>query len=423
MRTGVAFGGGLAAGLALLLTPLFVVHSQEATPSPHGALVAECSTCHTADGWRPLKSPVGFDHEGTGFALVAAHSQATCRDCHESLVFSHVGTACADCHRDAHRGELGSGCDTCHVPESWSARHRLFDVHSRTRFPLLAAHTRLDCESCHRGQQPREYVNTPTECVSCHLADYAATRDPDHQRLRFPRECETCHSPASAAWQGGTFGGAFAHPATFPLRGAHASLSCSTCHASGFTGTPRDCVACHRDDYDGAQDPNHRAGNFSTSCQGCHTDSAWRPATFDHALSRFPLTGAHTRLDCAQCHVGGRFQGTPSDCVSCHQDDYDRTSNPNHRASSFPTGCPACHSTNAWRPATFDHNRFFPIASGDHSGIACASCHPNAGSFAAFSCVTCHEHERSEMDDEHRRVSGYRYESRACLSCHPRGQE
>jgi hypothetical protein len=414
-------------GVFSFLAPLWLASGADKAPppvtqSPHGDLAGECTTCHTPEAWTPVRAPLPFDHRGTGFPLVAAHAQTGCRGCHRSLVFSQVGTACADCHRDGHRGELGPACDTCHTPETWTNRRDVFRVHSRTRFPLLAVHAGLECEACHARQQPREFASTPTDCVACHLRDFQTARDPDHERLRFSRRCDECHSAGSRTWKGGAFGGSFGHPASFPLRGAHATVTCSRCHTSGFAGTSRQCVSCHRGDYDGARSPDHRAGGFSTECQSCHDDAAWRPATFDHSLARFPLTGAHTRLECGRCHTGGRFRGTPTECVGCHQSDYDRTSSPSHRAAGFPTGCPACHGTNAWRPATFDHNRFFPITSGDHAGIGCTSCHVNAGSFSVFTCLDCHR-GRERMDDKHRRVSGYVFESRACYRCHPRGQE
>jgi hypothetical protein len=342
--------------LGTLLVPICLASAQApsappatATRSPHGELAGECGTCHTPEGWTQLRDPLGFEHAGTGFPLVAAHAQAGCRDCHQSLVFSHVGTACADCHRDAHRGELGARCDACHVPESWTNRQEFFRVHNRTRFPLLPAHARLDCEACHRGQQPREFVGTPTDCVACHLADFVAADDPDHERLRFPRQCDQCHTMGSSSWEGGTFGAAFPHPDTFPLRAAHAAQPCGSCHGAGFSGTSRACVSCHRDDFDRARDPDHRAGTFPTDCQSCHGDAAWEPATFDH-------------------------------------------------------------------------DRFFPLTR-DHGGVACAACHVNPGNFRAFSCVTCHDHSREEMDDEHEDVRNYRYDSAACYSCHPRGVE
>jgi hypothetical protein len=413
----------LGAGLtSLLFVPLLVTaQAPPAAQSPHGDLAGDCATCHTAEGWTPLREPLPFDHQGTGFPLVAAHAQAGCRDCHQSLVFSQVATACADCHRDAHRGEMGPQCDTCHTPESWTNRRESFRIHSRTRFPLLGAHAGLDCESCHRGPQPREFTGLSTECVGCHLPDYQATDNPDHVRLGFPQQCDDCHSPAARAWEGGTFGAGFAHPATFPLTGAHLRVSCSSCHADGrFAGTPRQCVACHQDDFDRTTNPNHRAAGFPTTCESCHSTEQWPGATVDHNLTRFPLTGAHVGVQCARCHVGGRFAGTPTECVSCHQDDYDRAV-PNHRASGFPTTCQNCHGTSQWAGATFNHP--FPL-SGPHGGIACTSCHPNQGNFRVFQCTTsCHP--RGEMDDEHDDddARGYVYESGACLRCHPDGRE
>ena len=478
---------------SLLLAPILVTaQAPQAAQSPHGDLAGDCATCHTAEGWSPLRKPVLFDHQGTGFPLVAAHAQAGCRACHQSLVFSQVPTACADCHRDAHRGEMGPECDTCHTPESWTNRREAFRIHSRTRFPLLGAHAGLDCESCHRGAQPREFTGLTPECVSCHLPDYQTADNPDHDRLGFSQQCDECHSPASRAWQGGTFGAGFPHPDTFPLTGAHTRVPCSQCHVNGrFAGTPQQCAACHQDDFDRTSNPNHRSAGFPTTCENCHSTEQWPGATVDHNLTRFPLTGAHVGVQCARCHVGGRFAGTPTDCFACHQDDFNRAqpnhttagfgtncanchsttgweganinhnqtrfpltgahvgvncarchvngrfagtptdcfschqddynrAQPDHRASGFPTTCQNCHGTNRWEGATFNHP--FPL-SGDHGNIGCTTCHTNGNNFRVFDCTNCHAHTRSEMDDKHRGVNGYQYNSAACYRCHPNGRE
>ena len=167
------------------------------------------------------------------------------------------------------------------------------------------------------------------------------------------------------------------------------------------------------------------AGGFPTTCQSCHSTNAWRPATVDHSRTRFPLTGAHTGVACASCHVGGRYTGTPTACNSCHQADYSRTTNPNHQAAGFPITCESCHTTSAWRPASWDHDgRYFPIYSGKHRGkwSTCSDCHVSAGNYKAFECILCHEHSnRTEVDSKHRGVSGYAYQSAACYRCHPRG--
>ena len=168
------------------------------------------------------------------------------------------------------------------------------------------------------------------------------------------------------------------------------------------------------------------ASSFPTQCQTCHTTNAWRPATVDHSKTRFPLTGAHTRVDCARCHVGGRYTGTPTDCYACHQANYASTSNPNHAAASFPTTCATCHTTTAWKPATFNHDGpYFPIYSGKHRGqwSTCQDCHVNPANYKVFECIRCHKHSnKAQVDDTHKSVKGYSYTSSACYQCHPSGR-
>ncbi|MBX7100484.1 MAG: hypothetical protein K1X89_22390 [Myxococcaceae bacterium] len=56
--------------------------------------------------------------------------------------------------------------------------------------------------------------------------------------------------------------------------------------------------------------------------------------------------------------------------------------------------------------------------------IACESCHPPAAeSFTQFSCLGCHEHEKTLTDRLHQGTADYAYDSAKCLSCHPAGAE
>ncbi len=434
----------LLAGLAFGFLAAFGVARAQAPPaSPHGSLRVDCAQCHVAESWKAKPERRAFQHGETGWPLRAAHASADCRSCHLSLVFARVGTACADCHRDPHQARLGADCQRCHEPQTWTNQRDQAAQHARTRFPLLGVHARLDCTACHRvtpeagavgvpvagpartAASGAAFAGTPADCASCHLGDYRSARNPDHARAGFSRNCQTCHLASASAWVGGSASG-FAHPATFPLTGAHRSTACASCHTGGtFAGTPRDCVACHRADYDRTTNPNHRSAGFPTSCAQCHTTTQWPGATLsaENHPATFPLTGAHLRTSCTACHVNGRFAGTPRDCIACHQADYDRTSNPNHRAAGFPVDCASCHTTTTFRGATFDHDRFFPINSGKHRGVwsSCQTCHTNPSSFRVFDCLSCHR--RGEMDDEHRRVSGYSYASPACYSCHPRGSK
>ncbi len=142
--------------------------------------------------------------------------------------------------------------------------------------------------------------------------------------------------------------------------GAHISVTCISCHANGYQNTPRECYACHESDYSGVADPNHIQNSFSQICTQCHTTAAWLPATYDHNLSPFPLTGAHVSTPCVSCHAGG-FDNTPSDCYTCHQADYGGVQDPNHVTNNFDHVCTVCHTTTAWQPVSFNHaNTEFP---------------------------------------------------------------
>ena len=64
---------------------------------------------------------------------------------------------------------------------------------------------------------------------------------------------------------------------------------------------------------------------------------------------------------------------------------------------------------------------YFPVYSGKHKGVwnQCIECHTNPGDFKQNSCTVCHINP--ETNDQHKMVSGYYYQSDACLACHPTG--
>jgi hypothetical protein len=76
-----------------------------------------------------------------------------------------------------------------------------------------------------------------------------------------------------------------------------------------------------------------------------------------------------------------------------------------------------------------EHDAYFPIATGTHAleraaadgPISCTSCHGSDGSFAAMDCRGCHEHRQEAMDATHAGLERYRFEAKACLTCHARG--
>jgi hypothetical protein len=356
-------------------------------------------------------------HNGTTFPLEGRHRTVACEACHLRGVYKGTPNTCFECHwvrrqDDKYRTRLGEKCEQCHRPTAWSAAR--WDHGAITGMPLNGAHRTIGCESCHKGGS---FKTTNVACLSCHEREYRATTSPNHVAAGFPTTCEVCHRPADATFRQARFD----HNAHFPLVGAHATQACASCHRNNvFRGTPRDCVGCHRPQYDQTRNPNHAQAGFPTTCEQCHrpTEPTWRNGGFNHN-SVFPLVGVHATQACATCHRNNVFRGTPRDCVGCHRPQYDQTRNPNHQAAGFPTTCDSCHrpTDSSWTQGTFTHSRF-PI-SGPHR-VACARCHTTPNNYRVFSCTVCHD--RTQTDSHHREVTGYRYDSLACYSCHPNGR-
>ncbi len=379
-----------------------------------------CTACHSMDTWFGAK----FDHaKYTGFALTGMHATLDCTACHVNGRFQGTPAACYGCHAQDFLGATNPNhaqggfprdCGTCHSTTNWL--NAKFDHTAFTGFPLTGMHATMQCVQCHVNNN---YNLTSMACSSCHMADYNGTTNPNHKTLGFPTDCSTCHT--TSGWTPATFN----HAATgFPLTGAHATLTCVSCHISGnFNLTSAACVTCHLNDYNNTNNPNHKAAGFPTDCTVCHSTTAWQPATFNHNLTPFPLTGAHVNVACTACHINNVFAGTPTDCYSCHAKDYNSVTNPNHVAAHFPTTCNTCHTTATWLGAVFNHT-WFPIYSGTHAGVwmTCADCHVNASNFAVFSCITCHTHDASVVVPQHKDVGSFVYNATSCYTCHPTGQ-
>jgi len=384
---------------------------------PHDNFPADCSLCHVGGSWTEIRDDFKFDHLAeTGVELKGAHTKAACLRCHNDrgpvAVFADRG--CAGCHEDTHRGRLGPDCQSCHNEESWHPRDAI-RKHALTRFPLVGPHASAECFACHEGAQVGNLEGLGPVCEVCHSDEAAAVTDPDHIANGFTSDCQRCHSQLD--WKPAQFD----HPASFPLTNGHSGLDCTDCHLPNtFAGLSTDCATCHTDDYNATTDPNHITAGFSTDCMLCHDTTSWNNANFEHPAS-FPLVGGHDLTNCSLCHIGGVFTGTPTDCAACHTDDYNATTNPDHAAMGFPLDCMTCHDVFDWNNATFDHS--FPIDRGAHRNLDCIDCHTVPAATPAFSCIECHEHSQSRMDDKHDEVSGYVWESSACFMCHPDGRE
>jgi len=390
-------------------------------------LDTDCILCHTTDpGWMPAT----FDIHDDYYQLTGAHIPiaAECALCHNGD-YNNTPTDCDGCHMPDYNQSTNPNHQTLNIPTDCATCHTTdpgwmpatFAIHD-DYYPLTGAHLDVadDCILCHNG----DYNNTPNSCDGCHTPDYNMSTNPDHQILNIPTDCATCHT-TDPDWMPATFD---IHDNYYQLNGAHALISddCVACHNGDYNNTPNTCVGCHVTDYNNATNPDHSDANFSTDCLECHTEDAWIPSTFDHDAF-YPLNGAHALItDCNLCHMGD-YTNTPNTCIGCHQTDYDNTTNPDHASAQFPTDCTDCHSEDAWIPSSWDHDgMYFPIYSGKHEGEwnLCLDCHINSGDYTVFSCIDCHEHDdQTQVDDDHSGVSGYVYESGACYSCHPTGEE
>jgi predicted CXXCH cytochrome family protein len=380
----------------------------------------DCTTCHTNVVWKPST----FDHAKTTFPLTGGHVAVQCASCHTNGRYAGLPTDCYSCHQTDFANvvtpnhlsnQFSHDCTTCHSNVAW--KPSTFD-HAKTTFPLTGGHVAVQCASCHTNGR---YVGLPTDCYSCHQADFAKVATPNHVTSQFSHDCLTCHT--TVVWKPSTFD----HVKTiFPLTGAHITTDCIFCHKNGqYQGLPSDCWSCHQADYTKVTDPNHVTASFDHNCTICHSTTAWNPATFDHAKTIFPLSGAHIQTQCSKCHVGGKYAGTTTDCGTCHLADYNAATNPNHAAPKFPLTCVTCHTTIVWSPSTFDHTPYFPIAAGSSHRPGrwnfCTDCHTAPTNFKLFSCITCHEHNQTSMNSSHSNVKNYLYDSNQCYKCHPRG--
>ena len=428
----------LALALLALAHPLRAqLFSPGKLAAPHAALegLRNCTSCHE------------LRQRGT--------SNALCLDCHKPLaariaartgLHATFGTRnCASCHRD----HLG-------LDHRLVALDTAAFTHDTTGFILGGAHQDLACRDCHtprliaaadvkawgadHNTLATTWLGLPVTCDGCHRTDAP------HGRQFGTRTCEACHDDIS--WKEAP---RFDHDrARFRLTGMHQTLDCSACHKDASTdrrhprikyaGIPSGtCTACHTDPHKGA---------MTGTCTACHSTSGWHDMAraldgkFDHGRTHFPLTPAHARAACADCHDArpaareaarakgiritwasgseGASFGRPvyASCVGCHVDPH---------AGVFATSpggaaCINCHGPEAWTPTTYDlarHNSAsrFPLV-GAHQAVPCYACHAGPGAdstrtvvfrIANTTCLACH----AKTDPHQGQFAG-----RACESCH-----
>lgn len=215
----------------------------------------KCESCHVDRDWKEI----AFRHDrDTKFPLLGRHREAKCASCHTGdLHRDNAPRECVGCHRkdDAHAGQLGERCARCHGEGSW--KQAPFD-HSKSAFPLVGAHARVDCRQCHLTAR---FKDASRECASCHARH-------DVHKAALGTRCETCHNARS--WKAWDFD--HARRTKYPLEGRHAAVKCASCHsapARGRVESSTACYACHRGD-------DTHGGAFGVQCERCHGFDGWK---------------------------------------------------------------------------------------------------------------------------------------------------
>jgi ssDNA-binding Zn-finger/Zn-ribbon topoisomerase 1 len=271
-----------------------------------------------------------------------------------------------------------------------------------------------ECAMCHASW----HGATADRCESCHT-DVAGQRIGDfglHGRLPDTSQCQQCHTDhqgreadlthfdlASFEHDWLTDFSLFLHETDFD----ETPIVCLDCHPQkDYLAMTINCVECHQ-----MADPiftaNHR-GQFGEECQACH-DGQDSMASFEHQAV-FPLDGAHTSIDCADCHVQSILDGTPDECAGCHAE-------PAIHAGSFGQDCLRCHTTATWLPAQLTYHTF-PLNHGDEGKIGCQTCHDQ--DYTGYTCTNCHAHVPGEIRQTHLEIDINDFDD--CIACHPTGR-
>ena len=72
----------------------------------------------------------------------------------------------------------------------------------------------------------------------------------------------------------------------------------------------------------------------------------------------------------------------------------------------------------AWKPATFDHDKYF-VLDRDHKAT-CETCHNN-NDYSRYTCYGCHEHRPDKVREEHVEEGIQDFEN--CVECHRNASE
>ena len=378
-----------------------------------------------------------------------------CNQCH-SGDREEMDVNCLSCHteinglrrrgRGLHARVLDQDCASCHPDHAgeefqlvfWEEGSEKDFDHTRAGWELSGRHAKVACRDCHklefhavdfemkRARPAESWLGLDTACLACHT---------DEHRGELDENCTSCHG--FGAWKPAD---RFDHQVTvFPLTGKHVTAECVTCHppvaenaamplgmepaAARHRFKPLahgECSDCHEDIH---------AGSLGPLCANCHVTTSFREVTegFDHDATRYPLAGAHARLECASCHGEAAWGRKPlfATCGSCHQDAHAGQAT----LAGVAVDCASCHGVEKFRPATYSvaahDSSAYPLV-GRHREVMCGACHTvceDPGLLASLGTSGVRMRPRFAVcRDCHTEAHGNQFLDRAdagaCESCH-----
>lgn len=214
----------------------------------------------------------------------------------------------------------------------------------------------------------------------------------------------------------------------------HEECSCEDCHADFPTFRQFDCLHCHTGAHASEAEVTQlhadaAVQDFSWSseaCYRCHPDGAG----VNHGPI-FPISsGAHAGTSCRECHLS-LTDRTVLACAGCHPHTRATADGDHLQVGGYAFDsrrCLACHADS--QVDRLSAHTGFPIGSGTKhvaDRADCLRCHPAwradkpfGADFTVADCLGCHV--RAETDGRHDDQPEYRYETPACLDCHPAGR-
>lgn len=300
-----------------------------------GKFGPDCKKCHTTDSFNTIASAGAFNHSMTNYPLQGKHQSVPCEKCHTSgdMTAKLKYQRCLDCHKDSHKGQFASrkdsgDCVSCHSLDGFKPSLYSLENHFNSGYPLAGSHLAVPCIECHKmaidaaGSEYMQFTFPDTTCSGCHPDIHKG----EAARWLENNTCSFCHTVDS--WKKASFDHNLSR---FKLEGKHRNVQCGKCHRNQNKTVLKPlsavCSECHKDIHYG-QFTENVGGIPRIHCEKCHSESAWKPVSFDHnKSSRFLLTGSHANIPCGKCHktestpAGERFikyKPLGTACAECH---------------------------------------------------------------------------------------------------------